>query len=201
MRAGDQIDWLGALYALQTQAGTKVHVGGRTALGLTGQAHYVELNAQTAQLFGCRSATLPPWFTSHDWGVRPELHRTDFLPPNLGLVDVDHKLYTVAASGAGRACMECLYLAPGNFDLVEAYQIVEGLATLRPDSVQVLLEACRSVKVTRLFLFMAEQANHPWAKYLDVSKIKLGTGKRTVALGGAYVSKYQITVPRELVTR
>ena len=198
-RTGDQVDWLGAVYALQQQAGMKIHVGGRTALGLQGQAHYLELVAQTAQLFAPRAVVLPAWLRNHDWGLRLELHNTDFLPADLGLVEVDHKLFNVRASGTARACMECLYLAPDHFDLVEAYQIMEGLTTLRPSSVQTLLEACRSVKVTRLFLFMAEEAGHAWATRLDASKIQIGGGKRTLAPGGAYVAKYQITVPRELV--
>ena len=61
-RVGDSVDWLGALYALQKQAGLSIHAGGRTALGLLGQAHYLELNAQTIQLFAPRKTELPPWF-------------------------------------------------------------------------------------------------------------------------------------------
>ena len=197
-RVGDSVDWLGALYALQKQAGLSIHAGGRTALGLLGQAHYLELNAQTVQLFAPRKTTLPPWFRNHDWGVKPELHHTNFLPASTGLVDVEHKLFTVRASGAARAVMECLYLAPEKFDLVEAYQIMEGMGTLRPTVVQQLLEQCTSVKVKRLFLYMAEKAGHAWVKHLDLPKVDLGSGKRSFTPGGVYVSKHQITVPQEL---
>ena len=197
-RVGDSVDWLGALYALQKQAGLSIHAGGRTALGLLGQAHYLELNAQMIQLFALRKTTLPAWFGRHDWGVKPELHHTNFLPATAGLVDVEHKLFTVRASGAARAVMECLYLAPEKFDLVEAYQIMEGMGTLRPTVVQQLLEQCTSVKVKRLFLYMAEKAGHAWVKHLDLSKVDLGSGKRSFTPGGVYVSKHQITVPQEL---
>ena len=199
MRAGDEVDWLGAVYALQKQAEMNIHVGGRTALGMQGQAHYLELNAQVAQLFAPRGVVLPPWFKNYDWGLRPDLHVTDFLPAGLGLVDIDHKLFTVKVSGAARACMECLYLAPKEFDLVEAYQIMEGLETLRPVTVQDLLESCKSIKVKRAFLYMADKAGHAWNDDLDMSKIDLGSGKRTLTPGGVYVSKYQITVPKELI--
>jgi hypothetical protein len=64
--------------------------------------------------------------------------------------------------------------------------------------VQQLLEQCASVKVKRLFLYMAEKAGHAWVKHLDRSKVDLGSGKRSVAPGGVYVPKYEITVPKEL---
>lgn len=198
-RAGDKVDWLGGLYAIQKQAGMPIHVGGRTALGLQGQAHYLELNAQVAQLFAPRSATLPTWFKNHDWGLKPELHNTDFLPVGIGLVDIESKLFTVKVSGSARALMECLYLAPERFDLVEASQIMEGLGTLRPAIVQHLLENCQSVKVKRLFVFLAEKSRHAWVKHLDLATIGMGHGKRSLAEGGIYISKYQMTVPRELV--
>jgi hypothetical protein len=197
-RSGDSVDWLGGLYGLQKQAGLSIHVGARTALGLQGQAHYLELNAQTVQLFAPRKTNLPAWFKNHDWGVKPELHNTDFLPTSAGLVEVEHKLFSIKASSASRAIMECLYLAPDKFDLVEAYQIMEGMGTLRPAVVQQLLEQCDSVKVKRLFLYMAEKASHAWFKHLDLQKIDLGSGTRGFTTGGVYVSKYRITVPQEL---
>ena len=50
----------------------------------------------------------------------------------------------------------------------------------------------------RLFLYLAERAGHEWAKHLDLEKVDLGKGKRAVVKGGAYIAKYQITVPKEL---
>jgi hypothetical protein len=197
-RTGDTVDWLGTLHALQRQAGLNIHVGGRTALGYQGYAHYLELNVQTAQLFAPRKTALPTWFKKRDWGLKPELHNTDFLPAAVGLVDVEHKLFTVKASGAARAMLECLYLAPEKFDLIEAYQLMEGLCTLRPTVVQQLLEQCASVKAKRLFLHMAEKAGHAWVKHLDLHKVDLGSGKRSFTPGGTYVPKYQITLPHEL---
>ena len=75
---------------------------------------------------------------------------------------------------------------------------MEGLNNLRPNSVQQLLEKCSSVKVKRLFLYMAEKAQHPWLDYLDLHKIDLSKGNRSLVENGVYVSKYKITVPKEL---
>lgn len=75
---------------------------------------------------------------------------------------------------------------------------MEGLNNLRPSQVQALLEQCNSVKVKRLFLYLAEKSDHEWVHHLQLEKINLGKGKRSVVKGGAYNSKYQITVEREL---
>ena len=61
-----------------------------------------------------------------------------------------------------------------------------------------MLEQCRSVKVNRLFLYMAEKAGHNWFQYLDLKKVNLGKGKRSIVKNGVYENKYKITVPKEL---
>ncbi|WP_417659262.1 type IV toxin-antitoxin system AbiEi family antitoxin domain-containing protein [Pseudidiomarina sp.] len=50
----------------------------------------------------------------------------------------------------------------------------------------------------RLFLYLAEKANHDWVQYLDLSSVNLGSGKRAIVANGVYIPKYQITVPKEL---
>jgi hypothetical protein len=76
---------------------------------------------------------------------------------------------------------------------------MEGLNNLRPASVQKLLEGCTSVKVKRLFLYLADKVGHEWLNYINLGKVDLGSGKRAIVKNGVYVSKYQITVPKELV--
>jgi hypothetical protein len=114
---------------------------------------------------------------------------------------VDHQTgaFSIKISAPERAFLESLHLAPGWVDLVECYQIMEGLTTLRPKVLQPLLEQCGSVKVKRLFLYMAQKAGHEWFRRLDVKKLNLGAGARTVTKGGVYVSSYGLTLPRELV--
>ena len=94
--------------------------------------------------------------------------------------------------------MECLALSPDNFPLSESFELMEGLASLRPAKVQELLESCKSVKVKRLFLHFAEKTNHSWVKYLDISKIDLGVGNRSLVESGVLISKYKLVLPREL---
>jgi hypothetical protein len=76
---------------------------------------------------------------------------------------------------------------------------MEGLTNLRPKKIQELLEQCSSIKVKRLFLYMAEKAGHQWMQFLNVPKLNLGKGARTIVRGGVYVSKYDISIPKALV--
>ena len=94
--------------------------------------------------------------------------------------------------------MECLYLVPNKQSLLECYEIMEGLNNLRPPHVQALLEQCSSVKVKRLFLYLAEKSGHAWVKHIQLDKIELGKGKRSIVKGGVYNPEYQITVDKEL---
>jgi hypothetical protein len=197
-QSGDVITVEGALYALQKQAGGNIHPGGKTALSMLGKSHYLEFSTKRMVLFGDAKEKLPSWMANYHWGVELEYFGSSFLPDGLGLVQKEVKNFTINISGAPRALMECLYLAPKKQDLIECYELMEGLNNLRPNSVQQLLEKCSSVKVKRLFLYMAEKAQHPWLDYLDLQKIDLGKGNRSLVENGVYVSKYKITVPKEL---
>lgn len=74
--------------------------------------------------------------------------------------------------------------------------MMEGLVALRTALVQALLQACRSVKVKRVFLYLADTANLPWFGDLDVARVNLGSGKRMIVKGGVLVPRYNITVPK-----
>ncbi|MEX2371969.1 MAG: type IV toxin-antitoxin system AbiEi family antitoxin domain-containing protein, partial [Bacteroidales bacterium] len=72
---------------------------------------------------------------------------------------------------------------------------------LRPKILQELLENCNSIKVIRLFLYMASKANHQWLDFVDQSRIDLGTGDRVIVKGGVYIKKYKISLPKELTEK
>jgi hypothetical protein len=198
IRSEDKVGYEGAIYALQQQAGLKIHPGGKKALVLLGKAHYLELSARRLVLFGAEEEKLPSWFGKHDWGLGVDYYSSSFLPADIGLTRLDVGPFSIEVSGAERAIMECLYLVPEKQDMMECYRMMEGLNTLRPNLTQKLLEACTSVKVKRLFLYLAEKIDHGWTDHLDLQKINIGSGNRTLIKGGVLIPKYQITVPREL---
>lgn len=198
-RTGDQVQIEGAIFVLQKQLNMSVHIGGKSALAMLGKSHYLELNPKEITLFGQATEKLPKWFTDYPWEQKPKYHQSNFLPQALNMVDFAVGNFSVNISGPVRALMECLYLAPGEQSLVECYDLMEGLNNLSPGTVQAVLEECRSIKVKRLFLFMAEKAGHQWFKYLKHDKIDLGSGKRSVVPNGIYIPKYEITLPKTLV--
>lgn len=198
-RPNEQVTWQGGLYALQAQSGLAIHAGALTALALQGFAHYVRFGAETVFLFSPPKTNLPAWYRNRDWGQKVSYFSTSVLPLRLGLTDYQAGAFSIKISAPERAMLECLHLAPDTVDLVECYQVMEGLTTLRPKLLQPLLEQCSSVKVKRLFLYMAEKAGHDWFKRLDTKKVDLGAGDRAITKGGVYVSRYGLTLPEELV--
>jgi len=199
IRPGERPQWQGGIYAVQKQARLNIHPGGLTALTFQGFAHYLRLGSETVHLFAKPKTILPRWFKNHDWGKPVEFYRSAFLPEGLGLVEHKEATFIIEISTPERAMLECLYLAPEKMDLVECYQIMEGLVNLRPQLLQELLENCTSIKVVRLFLYMAEKANHAWLKYLDKTKFNIGAGDRSVVKKGVYLASHKITLPKELV--
>lgn len=197
-RAGDRVDWTGGVYALQEQLRLPVHIGGKTALEMQGYAHFLPLGkGGTVWLFGSRGAKLPAWFRKYSWGYGIRYVTADLFGKDkgLGLTSKDMGAYRVTLSAAERAILELLHLVPQESSFEGALHLMEGLTTLRPDLLQTLLERCWSVKVKRLFLYMAEKCNHQWASKLTLPKITLGKGSRLIVKGGQYNPKYQITVP------
>ena len=197
-RKNDELTVFGAIYALQNQNLKKIHLGGKSALSFLGYAHYIEMDNTSLSFFAQTGYKLPKWFKNNkDWKDH-QLICSSFLPPQLGTMDYDLGNFKIKISTPARAMMECLEIAPKKFDLTEAYLIMEGLTSLKPSDVQKLLEACTSVKVKRLFLYFSEAANHSWFKYLDIDKINLGSGKRSIVKDGIYNEKYSITVPKRI---
>ncbi len=198
IRKGDHVTYEGAIYALQQLAGLSIHPGGRTALNLLGKAHYLELSPKSVVLFGDRKEQLPTWFSNYNWEYSIYYYRSGFLATDLGFTEMEFKSFKFKISDPARAMMECLFLVPNRQSLIECYEIMEGLNSLRPTHVQALLEHCNSVKVKRLFLYLAEKSGHEWVKYIQLDKTDLGKGKRSIVKGGVYDPKYQITVDKEL---
>jgi hypothetical protein len=190
----------GALASLQQQSNHSIHIGGRTALALLGQAHYLQINMQSVSLFKEPKDDLPKWFLSNQWDLGFEVFNISlFEDESAGYKEYESNGLTLKISNPARALMECLSQCPDKFSLTEAYEIMENLLTLRPAVVQTLLEQCKSIKVKRLFLHFAEKVGHSWFEDLDTSKIELGKGVRCIVPNGKYVSKYELMLPEELV--
>ena len=192
-KLNDKVNLDSAIYALQSQLGLSVHVGAMTALNEKyGIMHNVPFSRKTL-LFGVRGEKLPAWFKNY-FKDSYKLISTNFLPKDLGMEEKSNEHFTTKIPTRERAMLELVYLLPDNAGLKETYHIMETVATLRPRKIQELLENCSSIKTKRIFLYMAEKAQMPWFKELDVSKIDLGKGFREINKGGIVDYKYQIVI-------
>ena len=197
-RPNENVQWTGALNSIQRQTELPVHAGGLTSISLQGLSHYVRMERAPLYLFSPQYINLPKWFLDQEWSDQIIHVKTKYLPADPGLFDFSRDGMKLQISSPERAILECLYLTPNRFDMMECYQILEGLANLRPKILQELLENCNSIKIKRLFLFMASKAKHQWLEFVDQTRIELGTGDRVIVKGGVYISKYRISIPKEL---
>lgn len=197
-RPNENVRWVGALNSLQIQTDLPVHVGGLTSLSLQGLTHYVRFAKEPLYLFSSQYVKLPKWFLDQEWSNQIQHVKTKFLPADTALFDYSQDGLILKISSPERSILECMYLTPNRFDMLECYQILEDLSNLRPKVLQELLERSNSIKVKRLFFYMASKANHQWLNFIDPTQIGLGTGDRILVKGGVYISKYRISIPKEI---
>lgn len=192
----DDVSWTGGLYAIQQQLELPIHVGAKTALERKGLAHFLPMGGGGVFLFGMSSVRLPKWFTEYDWKANIHYSMPKLFDPDaeLGLTKEDLGQYSIKISSPERAIMEVLHFVPQKESFESARQLMKGLTTLRPQLVQELLEKCQSVKIVRLFLFLAEECGHDWVEELDIGRINLGDGKRVIVKDGRLDPIYNITV-------
>lgn len=200
VKSGDEVHWSGAVWALQDQLKLPIHVGGKTAIEQSGSAQYLTLGQQRVFLIADPKTKLPTWFKNTKWDAQIVFLRLSLFNEKLnvstesGLIPVEFGRLKIIFSSRERAMLEYLDQVPERHSFTEAKEIMENLATLRPKLVQNLLVHCTSIKSKRLFMALAERANHPWVKKLDLSKINFGSGSRQLIGGGAFDSKYKITI-------
>jgi hypothetical protein len=164
-------------------------------------SHYVRVEGpRDVHLYAIES--LPGWVERVPADAHFVEHRSDVLfavdPGQRTQVSWGHWGWALDVSSEERALCELLHDVPERETFHQVDMLMESASTLSPQRVQLLLEACRSIKVKRLFLWFAERHHHAWFSRLDGGRIDLGRGKRQLVAGGRYDAKYQITVPGDL---
>lgn len=223
-RPGGKLTWEQVVISLQTLLHAPLTVGGRTALGLEGFAHYLPHDLREVHLYG---PTPPPrWLDKLPVGVHfihhndKRLFRNEPVTRGLGSLSVNlstrertstdplhgafsvqhwgHAEWPLVISTPERAILELLDELPAHETFHQVDKLMEGLSSLSPRRLQKLLLDCRNVKVKRLFFFFADRHQHAWLKHLNKSAVDLGKGKRMLVPGGRLDPTYQITVPGDL---
>ena len=208
VQGAHKASWEISLLSLQWLMKYDVHLGGESALDFEGYTHYLRFGGQPrVQFYG----DVPSWLGRMPMQTQVVVRqRTLFGEDPIGVHDADRKArpsgpmvdvwrWPLRASSPERAILEALDELPHSASFENLDKVFEGLTSLRPMQLMALLTACRSVKVRRLFFVYADKHQHHWRKYVDTSRIDLGSGPRALAVGGKLHPTYRIYVPEALV--
>ena len=202
-RTGMPVTWEGVVSSLQQMSNQDVHVGGLSALELLGYAQYVSQNNKTIHLYARNS--LPTWLNRLMLSTEFKYHSTKSIwSDHLELANytIEHQwreaLPPVKVSCPEKAYLEMLMSVPKDISFEHADEIMQGMTSLSPKKLNVLLHNCRNIKVKRLFFWFAERQNYSWYQKIDYREFDLGKGKRVIAEKGKLNSKYNITVPVDM---
>jgi hypothetical protein len=196
-RKGDDVNPFGLVRFLQGELNLKLHVSARSALELHGHSHYVPLGKKEVLFltsFECKS--IPKWIIDLNKNFEMIFKKSSLLAEERFLTDLEKDGFPVRVSCRELAILELIDTLDlsGGLEIAENY--TESLRTLRYDVLQKVLEQCKSVKVKRVFLFLAEKTNLPSFNKLKLKKIDVGSGKRVIVKDGEFNKRYQITVDR-----
>jgi hypothetical protein len=195
-KPGPLLKWQSLVYSL-SMLGYRVHVGHLSALAFHGYLHYLELDGRPdVRLYSDMS--LPGWVDDIEVAsTLIEMKRSPFADFEIGVKEVPFGTWDwpIRYATAERAFLEVASTASSNQDIEQLKLMMEGAANFSPILLQPLLQNCRQVKAKRLFLWLAREHGHPWYRYIDRSKIDLGSGKRQIVAKGIFDHEYLITVP------
>ena len=199
-RKNEKPKWFAGVRLLQEELEKKIHISGRTALELQGHGHYAPLGHKPIVfLTSYKNEKIPNWFSKIDFSCEFRFKNSGLFTQNVEYSKHEfEKGLSVLISSRELALLEFINDLDLRYSFETAENYMNGLFGLRADVLQSLLENCRSVKVKRVFLFLAEKLNYDYFKKLELTKFDLGKGKRQVIIeNGEFNQKYQITVPKE----
>ena len=206
-RTGEDADWSGAVRLLQEELSKSLHVSGKTALELSGSAHFGNLsNRPRIFLITYTKNKLPVWLRKADLGCEfvlrsSSLFGDSFFSKNSKFFLMQHERILgikVKISCRELAILEFIDYLDLKNSLENAENHVNMLRGARSKVIQYLLENCMSVKVKRVFLYLSEKTGAKYFNRLDLHKIDLGKGKRQIVKYNATLDKkYLITVDKE----
>ncbi|WP_339800944.1 type IV toxin-antitoxin system AbiEi family antitoxin domain-containing protein [uncultured Marinobacter sp.] len=199
------VRWQGIVASLQRMSENPTHVGGLTALKLANLTHFLSTGPEERiQLYS--ESQLPRWIqrvavtADFEWHGTKKLWQESIMV-NSGFSRQYHwqeGLPPIKYSCPEKAIMEVLTGVPSAISFEHADALMQGLLNLSPRKTDALLRGCRSVKVKRLFLWLAERQDHVWFRCLEPGEYDLGSGKRVIAEKGRLNTKWAITVPAEM---
>ena len=208
------LGWEGVVASLQKMEKSDaeklppVIVGGLSALALSGLAQYLSIGGNP-HIHLYAEGKLPAWLRRLSLSMEFERHGTSRLWPEWLLQEKkfvkthewQESLPPVHYSCPEKAILEVLMDLPDAVTFEHADELMQGLVNLSPRKLDTLLSACKSVKVKRLFFWLAKRHAYPWFNKLNSANYDLGSGKRLLEKGGKLDTDFLITVPAHMASR
>lgn len=195
-RRNENLSALAAINSYNRQTENTARIAAHSALELHGFSHYIPMGKP--KLIVSFDLVKPKeWVKSNkfDMSIVPFSTRI-FKEPSVQKIKTDG--LELAVSTPEQAFLECLHLVPSQYNYMDLYYLMEQLTSLDPEGVQKALENTSSQRVKRMFLYMAEKSGHYWFDMLDTVSMGITASKLQLVENGVYISKYKITVPKEL---
>ncbi|MDE5881667.1 MAG: type IV toxin-antitoxin system AbiEi family antitoxin [Muribaculaceae bacterium] len=195
-RRNEKLSALAAVHSFNTQTGKNVRIAAHSALELHGFSHYIPMG-KSKLMISFDPLKPKEWIKSDKFDMSIVSFSTGiFTDPQTQLLKKDNLKLIV--STPEQAFLECLHLVPTHYNYMDLYYLMEQLTSLDPQGVQKALENTSSQRVKRMFLYMAEKASHYWFDMLNPDTLGITGSKLQLVENGTYISKYKITVPKEL---
>lgn len=178
IRNGETPSEDGTVAALEA-AGFKVHIAGKSALKMKGFSHYLSLGKGKLYLYGRHVRKLPHWlgnFFSVELSSKSLFKEKDEPDSRLFVRRLETgNQFSPCVSDPERALLEMLDNVPSVQTIEEAKEIMEGMFSLNPGKLEILLANCVKIKVKRLFWILATELNLPALQEIDIKKIDFGS--------------------------
>lgn len=195
VRSNDELFWSAAVRAMQEELKLDIHVSGISALFLQGLSHQL-LSGELIEITSYSRASLPIWVRKNDWGATLQLRQSKLFQVPLSYQDHESQGISFKIASRELAILEYIASSELRYSFSSIEDQLVSLRTMQNSVLQKLLEACRSVKTKRVFLYLSRELQMPFYDKLDLSHIDLGSGKRVIVESGKLDPEFQITVPR-----
>lgn len=195
-RKSEKLSALAAIHSFNKQTEKKVRIAAHSALELHGFSHYIPMGKPKLMV------SFDP-FKPGEW-VKSDKFDMSIVPFSTGIFSnpstqgLTKDNLELPVSTPEQAFLECLYLVPSHYNYMDLFYLMEQLTSLDAERVQKALENTSSQRIKRMFLYMAEKAEHYWFDMLNISMLGITNSKLQLVENGIYISKYKITVPKEL---
>jgi hypothetical protein len=201
VRDGLTLNWQGVMTSLNMLSENQpVYLGGLSALEQSGFNHYLKNNAS---IHVYAAINKPKWLDYLELDVDLIWHSTkriwkSLAHDNLKPVKWRDDVAGYLQASIEQSCLELLADVPNDLSFEYADALFQGLSTLSPRKLQILLNQCRSVKAKRLFFWFAKRHGFAWSRHLNMADYDLGKGKRMIDKNGVLDNELLITVPSGL---